>query len=45
VFNGLMRVLLALEAPLVGRWRLPVGTSLIAVAENPVDPPPARAAA
>ena len=36
VLNGLMRALLAPEAPLVGaRWRLPVGTSLLAVASNP----------
>ncbi len=34
-FNGLMRALLALEAPLVGRVPLPFGTSLIAVARNP----------
>ena len=35
VFNGLMRGLLALEAPLVRRFRMPVGTSLLAVASNP----------
>lgn len=34
VVNALMRGLLALEAPLVRRWRLPVGTSLLAVARN-----------
>ncbi|MBX9585430.1 MAG: class I SAM-dependent methyltransferase [Gemmataceae bacterium] len=34
-FNVLMRGLLALEAPFVRRWRLPVGTSLLAVARNP----------
>ena len=35
VFNGLMRGLLALEAPLVRRFRMPAGTSLLAVASNP----------
>jgi SAM-dependent methyltransferase len=35
VFNGVMRALLALEAPLVGRVPLPFGSSLLAVARNP----------
>jgi SAM-dependent methyltransferase len=34
-FNALLRGLLALEAPIVRRWPLPVGTSLLAVARNP----------
>ncbi|HYH64111.1 MAG TPA: class I SAM-dependent methyltransferase [Urbifossiella sp.] len=45
VVNGLMRALLAPEAPLIGaRWRLPVGTSLLAVASNPTPPAAAVAA-
>lgn len=35
VFNGLMRGLLALEAPVVRRCNLPFGASLLAVARNP----------
>lgn len=36
VLNGLLYWLLAVEVPLVARgWRLPIGTSIIAVAERP----------
>jgi SAM-dependent methyltransferase len=44
-FNGLMRALLALEAPLVRRWRMPFGTSLLAVANNPAAATTLRPAA
>lgn len=45
VFNAVMNALLAPEAALLGRrWRLPVGTSLLAVAANPARTAAAKAA-